>query len=452
MNDSTLPAERKISYATVEMEPSGQGGFLSPKNLGDVVAFASVMARAGSAIPAHLRQKEGDCLAVSMLALHWEMNPFMVAMKSYKVGDVIAYESQLIAAVLNTRAPLKSRLIYSYSGEGPELTCTVTGTFRDGTVQSYTSPRIGDIRIKNSPLWKDDPPQQLGYYSVRSWGRRYCPEVIMGVYDREEAMQMRDVTPEKSDLRARLEAANKTGEGFTAENGHHIIDAKAQSVIDAAALPVTNPTIDEVLDGDQIPAFDAPPKRPRGRPRKEAPPPIEAAQEPIQAQEEASDAPLELGTDDAPDAESGSTDDPAIPASEPTTETDDGWPGTGGDIGQEEPESRPEVLAYLNHPFAGYADVKSALVHFRRIAIYADASNAERVAWQRMSLNRLDELRERNVPVPAMTSDPWQFMLYAGQPDAENLEQLFNALCESPAYDSMSEGQQDAIRKAAGVP
>ena len=48
----TDQAPAKLSYANVPMEAAGQGGSLAPKNLGDVVAFASVMARAGAAIPA----------------------------------------------------------------------------------------------------------------------------------------------------------------------------------------------------------------------------------------------------------------------------------------------------------------------------------------------------------------------------------------------------------------
>lgn len=255
-----------------------------------------------------------------------------------------------------------------------------------------------------------------------------------------------------------------TGTGMAARLEARAVDVDAPGFNVRHVTENTQPTIDEVLAGDQIPAFDAPPKRPRGRPRKEAAPidltspggdspqpDIEVRGEPMRVMEELT-RPQEMdgvqSAEPEPDSPDSATDASTDSAAETLGQPDFSPPQDDG----LEPESRPEVLAYLNHPFAGYADVKSALVHFRRTAIYADASNAERVAWQRMSLNRLDELRERNVPVPAMTSDPWQFMLYAGQPDAENLEQLFNALCESPAYDSMSEGQQDAIRKAAGVP
>ncbi|MGE9115800.1 hypothetical protein ACQKHT_26605, partial [Escherichia coli] len=72
------------------------------------------------------------------------MSPFAVASKSYSVGGRIAYEAQLIAAVVNTRSGIKGRLKYQFDGEGPVMTCTVIGTL-DGEDCVYTSPAIGSI-------------------------------------------------------------------------------------------------------------------------------------------------------------------------------------------------------------------------------------------------------------------------------------------------------------------
>jgi hypothetical protein len=186
--------------ADVPMAALGGGGMMQPRNLRDVMEFSQLMCKAGEMLPKHLREKPGACAAITMQALRWEMDPFAVGNKSYFVNDRVAYEAQLIAAVVNTRAGLKKRLSYSFDGEGQALRCTVIGEFQDGTAQSYTSPRLGDIAVKNSPLWKTDPQQQLAYYSARSWARRYVPEVILGVYDRDEieavkVAPMKNVTP-----------------------------------------------------------------------------------------------------------------------------------------------------------------------------------------------------------------------------------------------------------------
>lgn len=189
MNQLTVQGER-IPMDAVGVTNTGTGSKIAPQNLGEVVKFAEVMCRADIALPKHLRGNAGACMAVAMQALEWQMSPFAVASKSYEVGGRIAYEAQLIAAVVNTRSGIKGRLKYRYDGEGNSLTCTVTGTL-DGEECVYTSPTVGSITTKNSPLWKSDPQQQLGYFAARSWARRHCPEVILGVYDREEVEDFR---------------------------------------------------------------------------------------------------------------------------------------------------------------------------------------------------------------------------------------------------------------------
>lgn len=248
-----------ISYKNVPMASHGGGGMLMPQTFGEVVAFSEIMARSQHAIPKHLRDVPGACLAVAMQAMRWEMDPFAVASKSYNVKDIIAYEAQLIAAVVHTRAPIKTRPDYVYTGEGQDRRCTVSCLFDDGVTRSYESPRLADITVKNSPLWKADVDQQLGYYSIRAFARRYCPEVILGVYTPEEADTFRgpdnarDVTPRQS-LSERL--ANSTvgaGEGFSQS---HVISEIGHTETGAQREAGNNPsppasTADEALASDQ---------------------------------------------------------------------------------------------------------------------------------------------------------------------------------------------------------
>lgn len=243
-----------ISYKNVAIAQRGGGGMLMPTNFGEVVAFSEIMARSQHAIPRHLRDVPGACLAVTMQALRWELDPFLVASKSYNVKDIIAYEAQLIAAVVHTRAPIKSRPNYAYSGEGADRRCTVSAVFEDGIERSYESPRIGDITVKNSPLWKSDPDQQLGYFSIRSFARRYCPEVILGVYTPEEAEQFRgpdnarDVTP-KASLADRLAASSgNDASGFSPQHVVSEIDGTNSNSSQPASSPVDTETSTPATD------------------------------------------------------------------------------------------------------------------------------------------------------------------------------------------------------------
>jgi hypothetical protein len=168
------------------MQPTQQtGAMFVPQTMNEAMEMAKLMA-AGRFVPPHLRGKPGDCLAVVMQASRWAMDPFAVAGKTYFVNDRMAYEAQLVNAVVNTRAPLQGRLHVEWTGEGNDLVCTVTGYLKGDSRPKQVSQRLGDLQTRNSPLWKQSPRQQLAYYSTRMWARLYTPEVLMGVYTPDE--------------------------------------------------------------------------------------------------------------------------------------------------------------------------------------------------------------------------------------------------------------------------
>ncbi len=257
MTEQTAIATQNAS-SDVPMNWEQKGTKVNPTNMHEVVEFAKIMSKADIALPQHLRANVGACLAVAMQAMDWEMSPFAVAAKSYVVKGAIAYEAQLIAAVVNTRSGIEGRLKYSYDGEGENLTCTVTGKL-DGEEYSYTSPPIGAITTKNSPLWKADPQQQLGYYSSRSWARRYTPEVILGVYDRDEAQSFKDVTPPASGVQQRLEAAQETATDSQTEGfGTVDIPEHQNTNSDAEAPPTADAEEGEVEAGHALSGTPSP--------------------------------------------------------------------------------------------------------------------------------------------------------------------------------------------------
>ncbi|WP_144223174.1 recombinase RecT [Mesorhizobium amorphae] len=240
-----VPADQ-TSTREIGIMAGANGASIAPQNLGEVVRFAEVMCRADIALPKHLRGNAGACMAVALQALEWKMSPFAVASKSYSVNGQIAYEAQLIMAVINTRSGIEGRLKFRFEGEGQDRVCVAFGKL-DGEELEVRSPKFKDITPKNSPLWKSDPDQQHCYYTGRAWGRRHTPEVILGVYDREEVEQFRDsenardVTPSLADRLklARIEQhdAAQPQEGFTAANS----TADASTLTGEPASSQTNP-------------------------------------------------------------------------------------------------------------------------------------------------------------------------------------------------------------------
>lgn len=209
-NPTTALAQRVNSEAAgnIGMGALQIGGVsIVPQSMGEIMEFAKMMAVSDKAVPKHLRGNPGACFAISLQSFRWGMDPFAVAAKSFEVNDKIAYEAQLLAAVLIKNAPIKDRPDYIYTGSGDKRVCIVRVEAKSGKVIEYTSPEFGKISPKNSPLWKTDPDQQQGYYSVRAMARKHFPDILMGVYDVEEVESMKDVTPREAPAKRTATAA-----------------------------------------------------------------------------------------------------------------------------------------------------------------------------------------------------------------------------------------------------
>jgi hypothetical protein len=210
--------EQKIDperLGAIAVEP--ELGNIALSDIRDVMEIAKMMAVSNFLVPKHLRGQQGACFGVCMYALEWKFSPFAVANKSYVVNDRLAFESQLLHAVIEARAPIRGRLRHEFEGEGEERRCKVWATPRGETAPlEWTSMPVGQIKIKNSPEWKNNPDKQLYYHASRDFCRVYFPDVIMGVYTAEEMEYSEpvDVTPEPTpNLLERL-PGRTAGDGF----------------------------------------------------------------------------------------------------------------------------------------------------------------------------------------------------------------------------------------------
>ena len=180
------------AMGNTQIDAGAPRAMFMPTNMGEAMELAKLMA-SSNFVPAHLRGKAGDCLAVIMQAGRWGMDPFAVGNKSYFVNDRIAYEAQLVNAVINSSGVLDGKLHPDWSGEGNDLVCTVTGRLKGDPKPKTRRVAIKNITTRNSPLWKQDPEQQIAYYTSRAWVRLHAPEVLLGVYTPDEVEQMQPI-------------------------------------------------------------------------------------------------------------------------------------------------------------------------------------------------------------------------------------------------------------------
>lgn len=185
----------------------------SPEGMDRLVRFATLMADSKATVPAHLAGKPADCLAVTMQAAQWGMNPFAVAQKTHVVNGTLGYEAQLVNAVVSSSNLLATRLNYKWDGDwskvsgktdkSPILTVTVWATLKGESEPRTLTISMAQAGVRNSPLWEQDPRQQLAYLCVKRWARLHAPDVLLGVYTPDELQETaprveRDITPPAS--------------------------------------------------------------------------------------------------------------------------------------------------------------------------------------------------------------------------------------------------------------
>lgn len=212
-----LPVTNVVASSALELSATSM--IMDPHHMRALTEFADAMSRSAISVPQHFRGKPADCLAVCMQALTWGMNPFSVAQKTHLTpGGALGYEAQLINAVVINRAPIKARPEFRFLGDWSRILGRVlektsekggkyyvaTWDKKDeeglGVVCSVTligeqEPREITVMMSQayprfSTQWATDPIQQITYLAVRKWARRYAPDVILGVYDLEEAVSI----------------------------------------------------------------------------------------------------------------------------------------------------------------------------------------------------------------------------------------------------------------------
>ena len=182
--------------------------------------FSKIMSTGGATVPKHLQGNPADCMAVTMQAFQWGMNPFAVAQKTHLVNGTLGYEAQLVNAVIVSSGAIIGKFKYEYIGKWDEYQKTKktnedeiklnlgikVGAILTGDQDiTWGEPLyLSDVTIRNSPLWKSAPKQQIAYLAIKYWARLYCPEVILGVYSTDELepskRTIKDITPTDANL------------------------------------------------------------------------------------------------------------------------------------------------------------------------------------------------------------------------------------------------------------
>jgi len=181
------PAQTEL--ARLLQAPFRPQDLMQGDSLDRIERIAIRMAEGRMTVPEYLRGNVGDCMAIAMQAMLWNMDPFAVAQKTHIVSGRLGYEAQLVNAVLQNSGAIRNAPAYEYRGDGNALECRVGCVLRGEEVMRWGEwLSVAAVTTKNSPLWKTNPRQQMGYLQVKNWARAFAPGAILGVYTVDELL------------------------------------------------------------------------------------------------------------------------------------------------------------------------------------------------------------------------------------------------------------------------
>ncbi|HCL7219368.1 TPA: recombinase RecT [Citrobacter freundii] len=235
----------------------------SPEGIDRLVRFATLMADSKATVPQHLAGKPADCLAVTMQAAQWGMNPFAVAQKTHVVNGTLGYEAQLVNAVVSSSNLLSTRLNYRWDGDwskvngksdkSPSLTVTVSAVLKGEAEPRELTISMAQAGVRNSPLWEQDPRQQLAYLCVKRWARLHAPDVLLGVYTPDELQETtprveRDITPPAATAQGMNSLINSKPEQKQEERQQHKDERGPEEILHAFSGAAMNYNTQADLD------------------------------------------------------------------------------------------------------------------------------------------------------------------------------------------------------------
>jgi hypothetical protein len=156
---------------------------LEDQNFDKIWRMAEALANSALSIPKELKGNIGDCMAIVTQAMIWGLNPFAVAQKAHVINGKLGYEAQLVNAVVMQSGAIRGSFHYEYNGDSCRVGAVLRGE-SEVTWGEWLSSAT--VTTKNSPLWKVNPKQQMGYLQVKNWARAFAPGAILGIYSTDE--------------------------------------------------------------------------------------------------------------------------------------------------------------------------------------------------------------------------------------------------------------------------
>ncbi|WP_116523364.1 recombinase RecT [Salmonella enterica] len=197
---------------------SASNAIFNVQALGQLTAFANLMADSQVTVPAHLAGKPADCMAIVMQAMQ----------RCTRTQEITRDKNGK-----NGKYTVTERVRGWTDEDEIGLFVQVGAILRGESEITWGEPLyLSGVVTRNSPLWVSNPKQQIAYLGVKYWARLYCPEVILGVYSPDEVEQReeREINPAPVQRMSVQEITSEVSTRTSAQESAANVDAVADDL------------------------------------------------------------------------------------------------------------------------------------------------------------------------------------------------------------------------------
>ncbi len=149
-------------------------------------------------IPQHLRDL-GSMMILNQMSRDFNLPMLTLAQQIYMVKGKVGMSGQLVISLINKSESVEHGMRWEIENEGtPQWRVRAWNTV-DGEklFGEWLSDR--DVTMfgwKSNPLWKSMPIRMAKYRTATYWGRDYAPDVLMGLSDKDEIIDVSIAEPQ----------------------------------------------------------------------------------------------------------------------------------------------------------------------------------------------------------------------------------------------------------------
>jgi hypothetical protein len=211
---------------------------------------------ASTIIPKEFQNNVSNTLIALEMSARMKTSPMQVMQNLFVVNGRPAWSSQYIIAVINASRKYRHELKFELSGKGDNLACYAWVTDMNGeriegpTITMQMAKDEGWVS-RNGSKWKTMPEVMIRYRAAAFFGRLYCSDMIMGIYDREEIIELSEddyyVSAQDRAEATIAQNANATVVDAEAVTGDPLLDLVNE--LDKTAPPAEGGEGQQTLDG-----------------------------------------------------------------------------------------------------------------------------------------------------------------------------------------------------------